>query len=155
MNYKRLTISLLLPQLAGLFGVIFTSTAIPTWYATLEKPIFSPPNWIFGPMWTLLYVLMGVSVYLIWQQCGKKKGVENRLYLFWTHLVFNAFWSVIFFGLKNIALALVCILIIWGMIAWMMASFWKIDKRASLLLIPYFLWVSFASALNVSILVLN
>ena len=155
MNYKRLIVSLLLPQLAGLFGAIFTTTAIPTWYAALEKPVFNPPNWIFGPVWTLLYILMGISVYLVWQQCGKRKGVENSLYLFWVHLIFNAFWSVIFFGLKDLALALVIILAIWAMILWMMIRFWRIDKRAALLLTPYLLWVSFATVLNYSILVLN
>lgn len=155
MNYKRLLISLISPQLAGLFGVLFTSSAIPTWYITLEKPFFSPPNWLFGPVWTLLYFLMGMSVYLIWQQLEKNKAAVNALYLFWVHLVFNALWSVIFFGLKDIALALVVILIIWVMILWMMTRFWKIDKRASLLLTPYFFWVSFASVLNVAILVLN
>jgi len=157
LNYKRLLISLLTPQLAGLFGVLFTSSAIPNWYAGLEKPIFSPPNWIFGPTWTLLYFLMGLSVYLIWQKLEKDKSkkVKKSLYIFWVHLVFNALWSVIFFGLKDVGLALVFIFIIWAMILWMMIRFWKIDKRASLVLIPYFLWVSFASALNLFILILN
>ncbi len=157
LNYKRLVISLITPQLAGLFGVLFTSSAIPTWYETLNKPIFSPPNWLFGPVWTTLYLLMGISVYLIWQQLEKDKDrfVERSLYIFWIHLVFNALWSVIFFGLKDVGMAFVFIAIIWAMILWMIIRFWNLDKRSSLLLTPYFLWVSFASVLNFSILILN
>lgn len=157
LNYKRLVISLITPQLAGLFGVLFTSSAIPTWYETLNKPIFSPPNWLFGPVWTTLYLLMGISVYLIWQQLEKDKDrfVERSLCIFWIHLVFNALWSVIFFGLKDVGMAFVFIAIIWAMILWMIIRFWNLDKRSSLLLTPYFLWVSFASVLNFSILILN
>ncbi len=149
MNYKRLIISLVLPQLAGLAGSLFTAPAISTWYAFLEKPSFGPPNWIFGPVWVLLYILMGISVYLIWQKDRK------AVYLFWIHLFFNATWSIVFFGLKNPGLAFLNIIIIWIFIIVLIIKFWKIRKLSSVLLIPYLLWVSFASLLNYFIWQLN
>lgn len=155
MNYKRLLISLLFPQLAGWFGIPFTSSAIPTWYATLEKPFFNPPNWIFGPVWTLLYLMMGISIYLIWQKIDHNKNASRAITVFWIHLVFNASWSVVFFGLKNMALALLNIVILWVMILVLIFQFWKIDKRASYLLFPYLAWVSFATALNYALWMLN
>ncbi|MFH1325934.1 MAG: TspO/MBR family protein [Candidatus Falkowbacteria bacterium] len=155
MNYKRLIISLILPQLAGLVGSLFTTPAIPTWYAGLAKPEFSPPNWIFGPVWFLLYILMGVSIYLIWQKIEKNKKAKQAMLLFWIHLFFNAVWSIIFFGLQNPGLAFVNIIIIWLLIIILMIKFWKISKLAAYLLIPYLLWVSFASALNYFIWYLN
>ena len=155
MNYKRLIISLALPQLAGLVGSFFTSPAIPTWYASLERPSFSPPNWVFGPVWVTLYLLMGISIYLIWNKLESNKKAKNFFWLFWIHLVFNATWSIAFFGLQNPGLALINIAVIWVLIVALVIGFWKIDKRASYLLLPYFLWVSFASVLNYFIWVLN
>jgi len=155
MNYKRLIISLALPQLAGLIGSIFTTSAIPAWYATLQKPSFSPPNWIFGPVWIILYILMGISVYLIWQKAAEKKKVKKALWLFWIHLFFNVAWSIIFFGLQNPMLAFLNIIIIWFLIIVLMIKFWKVDKWATYLLIPYLFWVSFASVLNYFIWYLN
>ena len=149
MNYRHFIISLALPQIAGLIGSFFTISAIPTWYAVLEKPGFSPPNWIFGPVWILLYILMGVSVYLIWQKD------KSATWLFWIHLFFNAIWSIIFFGLQNPGLALVNIIIIWLLIIVLIIKFWKINKWASYLLFPYLFWVSFASLLNYYIWYLN
>jgi translocator protein len=148
MNYKRLIISLAFPQLAGIVGSLFTISTIPTWYATLEMPSFSPPNWLFGPVWILLYILMGISVYLIWQK-------KCRTLLFWVHLFFNALWSIIFFGLQNPGLAFVNIIIIWLLIVVLMVQFWKVRKLSTYLLIPYLLWVSFASVLNYFIWYLN
>ena len=149
MNYKRLIISLALPQLAGIIGSFFTISAIPVWYATLEKPSFSPPNWIFGPVWILLYILMGISIYLIWQ----KDRSSTRL--FWIHLFFNAIWSIIFFGFQNPGLAFINIIIIWLLIVILMIKFWRINQWSTYLLIPYLLWVSFASILNYFIWYLN
>jgi len=155
MNYKRLIISLALPQLAGIIGSFFTTPAISTWYATLQRPSFSPPNWIFGPVWIILYILMGISVYLIWQQIEKNKTAKGALWLFWVHLVFNASWSIIFFGLQNPGLAFINIIIIWLLIIALMIKFWKINRWATYLLIPYLLWVGFASVLNYFIWYLN
>jgi len=155
MNYKRLLISLILPQLAGVVGSFFTVSAIPTWYAGLIKPDFSPPNWLFAPVWVILYLMMGVAVYLIWQQLDKVKTAKNFLAVFWIHLFFNATWSIIFFGLQNPGIAFVNIIIIWLFILALLIKGWVIDKRAAYLLIPYFLWVSFASVLNYFIWYLN
>jgi translocator protein len=155
MNYKRLAISLILPQLAGFIGSFFTVSAIPNWYATLQKPSFSPPNWLFGPTWILLYCLMGVSVYLVWQKIEEDKKAKKAVWLFWIHLVFNAIWSIVFFGLQNPSLAFANLFIIWILIIALMIIFWKINKNSTYLLIPYLLWVSFAGILNFFIWRLN
>lgn len=149
----RLILSLLLPQLSGIIGSVFTIPAIPTWYATLSKPSFSPPNWLFGPVWLSLYLMMGVSVYLNWIK--KTKQAKANVRLFFIHLFFNAIWSPIFFGAKNLFLALIIIVIIWVMIVLMIFRFWKVNKLSSVLLILYLLWVSFASLLNFYIWKLN
>lgn len=164
MNYKKLVISILAPLLAGFLGSFFTSPAIDGWYSMLEKPVFNPPNWIFGPVWTTLYILMGISVYLIWRTVEKKKPLFGRkqqkqvklaVSLFWIHLIFNATWSIIFFGLESPAFAFVNIVIIWAFILVLMIKFWPINRWSTILLAPYFLWVSFASVLNASIWYLN
>lgn len=155
MKCKRLVISLALPQLAGLIGSAFTISAIPTRYADLEKPGFSPPSWLFGPVWVLLYILMGISIYLIWQKTEENKKAKGAIFLFWFHLIFNASWSIIFFGFQNPGLAFVNIIIIWLLIIILMIKFWKINKWSAYLLIPYLLWVSFAGALNYFIWRLN
>jgi tryptophan-rich sensory protein len=154
-NPRLLFVSILLPQLAGLVGSLATSPAIPSWYALLEKPSFNPPNWIFGPVWITLYTLMGISLYLIWVKGFSKKEINFPVKLFIFHLVLNSFWSVIFFGFKDLGLGLFVIISLWLVIAYLIKTFWKIDKRASYLLIPYLLWVSFASILNYFIWTLN
>jgi len=153
MNYKKLIISLTVPQFAGLLGSFFTSSAISVWYANLLKPSFNPPNWIFGPVWISLYILMGISVYLVWNSNNKKS--KMALNLFWIHLVFNSSWSIIFFGLKNTGFAFLNIIILLIFIFVLILKFWKIDRLASYLLIPYILWVGFASVLNYFIWTLN
>jgi len=155
MNYKRLIISLLIPQLAGIIGSIFTVSSIREWYSLLEKPSFNPPNWIFGPAWTILYLLMGISIYLVWQRVKENKNNKKVMFIFWIHLFLNTIWSIIFFGFQNVGLAFINIVVIWFFIVLLMILFWKIDRRATYLLIPYLLWVSFASILNLSILLLN
>jgi tryptophan-rich sensory protein len=147
-NIPLLILSVGLCLGAGILGSFFTISAIPEWYSTLNKPFFSPPNWIFAPVWTVLYILMGVSLYLVWL----KKKVPT---VFWIQLILNAAWSVIFFGLKNPGLAMVNILALWIAIFLTIKSFYKISITASNLLIPYLLWVSFASILNLSIVLLN
>ncbi len=132
---------------AGGVGSIFTTSAIPTWYATLIKPSFSPPNWIFAPVWTILYILMGISAYLI-----RKSSV---LRLFWIHLVVNVLWSYLFFGLRNPLYGLICILLLWGLIVAIIYRFYRIDKLAAWLLYPYLAWVTFAAFLNYNIWILN
>ena len=133
---------------AGIIGSFFTFSAIPTWYQTLNKPFFSPPNSIFGPVWTFLYILMGCSLYLVWL----KKEVPA---VFWVQFILNAVWSIIFFGMKNPTLAFVDIIALWIAIILTIKSFAKIDKLASFLLYPYLAWVSFATVLNLGIWLLN
>ncbi|MDO8341365.1 MAG: TspO/MBR family protein [Candidatus Woesebacteria bacterium] len=147
-SISKLLISIIISQLAGLVGTFFTFSAIPTWYITLNKPIFNPPNYIFGPVWTILYTLIGISLYKIWIKKGSLK-------LFWVHLFLNTIWSPIFFGAKNLGVAFVVIILMWISLIFLIKNFYKIDKSASYLLIPYLLWISFASFLNFSILILN
>jgi len=147
--------------LAAFLGNFFTVSSIPTWYASLNKPSFSPPNWLFGPAWTVLYVLMAVSAFLIWSSYAKatdgqaKKEIKTALTFYFIQLVFNALWSVIFFGLKNPAWAFFEILILWILILIITLKFYKIRKVAGFLFIPYILWVSFATILNFAVWQLN
>ncbi len=149
-DFRKLIPSILLCQTAGIIGALFTTPAIPSWYQTLNKPSFSPPNWLFGPAWLTLYTLMGITFSIIWQ---KKNRPAIKLFLI--HLFFNALWSILFFGLKNPLLGLVDILILWCLIVLMIVRFYKINKTASFLLLPYLLWVSFATVLNFFIFKLN
>lgn len=147
-NIPKLFLSIGFCLGAGILGSFFTVSSIPTWYQTLNKPIFSPPNWIFGPVWTILYILMGISLYLIW----KKKKVPT---VFWVQLILNALWSIIFFGMRNPMLALVDIVALWIAIVLTIKASSKINKLASFLLIPYLFWVTFATLLNLFITILN
>ncbi len=133
---------------AGVLGSFFTINSIPTWYQTLNKPFFFPPNWIFGPVWTILYILMGYSLYLVW--------VKNKVpVIFWIQLILNAVWSIIFFGFKNPTLALIDIIALWVTIILTIKVFAKINKLSAYLLYPYLAWVLFASILNLAIVLLN
>jgi translocator protein len=152
-NIPKLLISVGICLGVGILGSFFTVSSIPTWYVTLNKPFFSPPNWIFGPVWTILYILMGVSLYLVWN--SKVKHQQKALKLFLVQLALNALWSIIFFGMKNPTLALVNIVALWITIFFTIKTFRPISKLAANLLIPYILWVSFAFLLNLMIVILN
>jgi benzodiazapine receptor len=154
---KALTIaaSIAIAESAGIIGSIFTASAIPQWYATLAKPALNPPSWIFGPVWTTLYALMGIAAFLVWQKGISRADVKKALSVFGFQLVLNASWSIVFFGLQSPAWALVNIIAMWLAIVWTMILFYKISKPAMWLLVPYILWVSFASYLNYSIWMLN
>lgn len=154
-NTIALIVSIALAQAAGLMGSLFTMNAIPTWYATLVRPSIAPPNWVFGPVWTLLYTLMGIAAFLIWKQYKTHPRAKQALTLYGAHLIVNTAWSIVFFGQQNIGLALIVILILLAMIVWMMRLFIRIDARAMYLLIPYLAWVSFATALNYQFWKLN
>jgi translocator protein len=150
----KLIISLLLPFLAGAVGSLATFSAIPTWYAGLIKPAWNPPNFLFGPVWTILYIMMGISYYLvITQKFTKKVLAATRIYYF--QLIFNTLWSVVFFGYKNPFLGLFVITVLWASIALTIIDFYRVKKVAAYLLVPYILWVSFASFLNLTIFLLN
>lgn len=154
-NWKRLVVSLAVCQGAGLVGSIFTFQTVSWWYPTLQKPAFTPPSWLFGPVWTILFVLMGLALYRIWNKGLKKKGVVDGLALFAVGLALNVVWSYLFFGLRNPFLGLVEVVVLWGAILLTIIKFLKIDRLAGYLLIPYLLWVSFASILNLAIVLLN
>jgi len=154
-NTLKFFVSILICLLAGGLGTIFTISSIPTWYAHLNKPFFSPPNYLFAPVWTTLYILMGISLYLIWKKGIKTKKIREAIYIFGIQLVLNAIWSPIFFGAKNIFLALAVIILMWIYILKTIVSFSKINKLVSYLLYPYIAWVSFATILNFSVWILN
>ncbi|CAN5307395.1 tryptophan-rich sensory protein [soil metagenome] len=151
----KLTISILACLILGGLSGISTTSAITGWYTTLIKPAFNPPNWIFGPAWTLLYILMGISFALIWNKGWEKKEVKNALGIFIIQLVLNLIWSVLFFAMQNPAIAFIDIIILWMLIFLTIKKFFPINKIAAYLLIPYLLWVSFATLLNASIWYLN
>jgi len=148
-----LIICLLIPLTAGFIGSASTVKNIPTWYANLNKPFFSPPNWIFAPVWTILYIMMGTSLFLILLR--QKTYFTHPIKVFLLHLIVNSFWSIAFFGMKNPGFGFFVIIVLWGIIYYLIKLFSKIDKRASNLLLPYLAWVSFASVLNLSIWILN
>jgi len=150
-----IVISVLICELIGISGAFFTMPSIPTWYKTLNKPFFSPPNWLFGPVWTILYLMMGISAYLIWEKGLKNKKVKEALLFFAVQLILNFSWSLIFFGLQLPFSAFINIITLWLAILVTILRFNKISKTAGYLLIPYLLWVSFASVLNLAIVILN
>jgi benzodiazapine receptor len=154
-TFLKLAVAIVGTQLAGIIGSLFTFSAIPTWYATLTKPALNPPSWVFGPVWTTLYLLMGVSAFLVWQKGWARKDVKIALSVYVLQLVLNALWSIVFFGMQNPGLALVNIVLLFASIVWTMVLFFKISRPAMYLLIPYILWVSFASYLNYAIYALN
>ena len=136
---------------AATFGAIF---APGEWYAQLRKPSWNPPSWLFGPVWTALYTMMAISAWLVWRRGGFAANARS-LGLFAVQLVFNALWSWLFFGLKNPALALIDIVLLWVAIAATLAAFYRVHRVAGWLLVPYLAWVSFATVLNATLWLLN
>jgi tryptophan-rich sensory protein len=149
-----LLISILVVFSAAFIGSLFTTSSIATWYAFINKPSFSPPNWLFAPAWSLLYILMGIAAFLIWQKRDNPK-VKQALRFYGIQLVLNALWSIIFFGMHNPGLAFLEIIFLWLFILITLIKFYKINKTAGLLFVPYILWVSFASILNFAVWTLN
>ena len=149
----KLIISLILPFLASAIGSLFTSTSVSTWYVDLVKPSFNPPSWVFGPVWTILFLLMGISLYLVWVE--KSKNKKPAFVAFGIQLFLNALWSALFFGLQKPLVAFIEIIFLWTAILITIISFYRINKNAAYLLIPYILWVSFAAVLNLFLHILN
>lgn len=141
--------------LAGVVGGLFTSPAIPGWYAALNKPAFTPPNWVFAPAWTTLYVLMGLAAFLVWDKGWRRPVVKPALGVFAAQLVLNFLWSVLFFGARSPAAGLVDIVALWLAIGASIVLFARVSKAAAALMVPYLAWVTFATALNVAIVALN
>lgn len=174
----KLIISILICQGAGLIGSIFTAPAIPGWYAGLAKPGFTPPDWIFMPIWIMIFLLMGVSLYLVWEKKWAIKSLptdskekywnpiskklwqgswkeENVIVIFGLQLGLNILWSIVFFGLRAPDIAFAVILMLFFAILYTIVNFYRISKTAAFLLLPYILWVSFAAVLNLFIVKLN
>ncbi len=150
-NIVKFIISITIPLLAGFIGSYFTMPAISGWYSELVKPDLNPPNWIFAPVWTTLYILMGTSFFLIWQK--GKHYLETSV--FSAQIILNTTWSIFFFGFQRLDVAFINIVLLWLMIVLTMILFFRISKIAMYLLIPYILWVSFAGYLNFTIWILN
>jgi tryptophan-rich sensory protein len=139
--------------LAGAIGSWATFPQVRNWFPLLQKPAWNPPSWLFAPVWTTLYVLMGVAIWRAWRAGGP--AAPRLVQGYFVQLLFNALWSVLFFGLKQPAWALVDILVLWGLLVWLQAGLWRRDRLAGALWLPYVLWVSFATALNAAIVRLN
>ena len=151
----KLFISILIPLLVGAISGFFTSSGVNGWFALANKPWFNPPNWIFAPVWTTLYVLMGIALFLVWKADADKSIKQTAIILFTLQLALNFFWSIIFFKLQQPGWAFVEIILMWLMILLTILWFGKINATAAWLLVPYICWVSFASVLNYSIWKLN
>jgi translocator protein len=154
-NIIKLVICVVACMAAGGIGSLFTIKSIPNWYPGLKKPKYTPPDQVFGPVWTTLYIMMAISVFIIWQKGLTADGVTLAFVLFWVQLVFNALWSIIFFGIKSKGGGVVIIVVLWFLIlATIIASF-QVSAWAGILLFPYLLWVSVATYLNAGIWRLN
>lgn len=154
-NKYKLPVSIAICLFIGFLSGISTSDNISGWYSTLEKPSFNPPNWIFGPVWTFLYILMGISLGKIWSSDISDKQKNKALFVFGTQLVVNGMWSIFFFGMQNPLLAFIDIIILIILIIYTIKLFKPINRMSSWLLYPYLAWVSFATILNLSIILLN
>ena len=140
---------------AGGIAALATTRATPTWYQTLKKPSFDPPEWLFGPAWTLLYLLMAVAAWLVWKQGIGAPGVKLALAVFLVQLILNALWSVFFFGLRSPLAGLVDIVVLWLAILATIVLFFRVSVPAGVLLLPYIVWVTFAAVLNAAVFHLN
>jgi len=148
-------VAIVVCELAGIIGSLFTTPSIPGWYAGLVKPSFNPPAWVFAPVWTTLYAMMGLAAWLVYEKGLKRPEVKKALAVFAVQLVLNTLWSIVFFGAHQLLGAVIVIVLLWATILWAILLFLKISKAAAWLLVPYILWVSFATVLTVTIYVLN
>lgn len=142
-------------QGVGILGALFTAPSIPNWYASLQRPSFTPASWLFAPAWITLYILMGIAVFLVFRQGWEKPAIRFAVYLFGAQLVLNALWTPLFFGLHWLLIAFIEITLLWILIFLTMQRFWRLSRAAGILMVPYLLWVTFASALNLSFWLLN
>ncbi len=151
----RISIAVFICILIGFLGSVATQTSINTWYQTLNKPFFTPPNWIFAPVWTILYIMMGIAAGIVWSRGFYHKWVKVALYHFGFQLLLNAAWSIFFFGLQNPLIALLDIIALFILLLFTIKWFKVVNTTAAYLLIPYAIWVAFATALNFGIWQLN
>lgn len=154
-NWVKLITAVGVSEGAGIIGSVFTASNVNTWYNTLQRPNLSPPNWVFAPVWTTLYALMGIAAFLVWCKGLDRRDVKIALTVFLVQLALNVLWSLLFFGLKSPGIAFVEIIILWFAIVANIIVFARVSKPAAWLLVPYILWVSFATYLNFEIFRLN
>jgi tryptophan-rich sensory protein len=154
-RFDKLIASIVICQAAGSIGSIFTAPSIPTWYASLVKPLWTPPNWLFAPVWITLFLLMGIALYIVWDKGLEKKETRIAVSVFGVQLVLNALWSIIFFGLQMPFYAFIEIIILWIAILVTIIKFYQISRPAAAVLLPYIIWVTIASALNYYVWILN
>lgn len=154
-NISKLTVAVGLSEMGGIIGSIFTASTIQTWYVNLVKPSISPPNWVFGPIWTILYAFMGIAAFIVWKKGLHRNDVRIALCIFIVQLVLNVLWSVIFFGYQNPGGAFIEIIFLWLAVLVTTILFFNISKLSAWFLIPYIAWVSFAVYLNYLIWMLN
>ncbi|WP_281773925.1 MULTISPECIES: TspO/MBR family protein [Methanobacterium] len=151
----RLIASILIVFFSGAVGSLATFPEITTWYAALAKPAWTPPNEWFGPIWTTLYILIGIALFLVWRQGWDRRDVRFAIGIFAVQLVLNILWSLVFFGLHSILGGFIVIFLLWIAILANMVAFYVLSKPAGLLFVPYIIWVSIASYLNYSVMLLN
>ena len=154
-NVIKLIVAVTVPLAVGGLSGFATARGVDAWYPTLVKPSFNPPAWVFGPTWTVLYILMGVALFLVWQQGLNTQGVRLALFVFGVQLMLNALWSIIFFRMQSPGWAFAEIILLWIAIIATLWAFWRVMPAAGWLLVPYLAWVSFAAVLNGSIWFLN
>jgi len=154
-TYLRIGISVAVCMLIGTLSGFATQSSVNTWYPDLAKPAFTPPNWLFAPVWTMLYIMMGIAAGLVWARGLHHSWVKTAIYYFGFQLLVNASWSLVFFGLQNPQVALGVIVVLLVLIALTIRSFRVVSKPAAWLMVPYLLWVLFASLLNLRIVQLN
>lgn len=154
-DFIKLLISIVICLIAGALGSFFTAPAIPTWYSTLIKLPIAPPNWVFFPVWTALFIMMGISLFLVWQKGFQNQHVKTALLIFAAQIILNVLWSAMFFGLRSPIAGLIEISILWIFILVMILKFMRISRVSGLLLIPYIVWVTFAAIINFFIWRLN
>lgn len=155
--WLSLGIAIVVCEVVGASGAIFTSVGLETWYPSLAKPTIAPPNWVFAPVWTTLFALMGIAVWLVWKRAEGRQGDTARIAIgvFAIHFVVNIGWSAAFFGFQSILIGLVVIAGLWFAILLTIILFDRVDRRAAVLLVPYLLWVTFAGYLNYAFWTLN
>jgi benzodiazapine receptor len=154
-DLPKLLLCIIACQGAGILGSVFTNMSVSTWYPTLTKPWFTPPNGVIPAVWTLLFTLMGLSLFLVWRESSAHSEAKRAIYVFAAQLVVNILWSAAFFGLRSPLAGLILIALLWIMIMLTIIKFWRVSREASVLLVPYILWVSFAAYLNYTLMTLN
>lgn len=150
-----LAVALAIPLIVGALGGLATASSLESWYPSLAKPSWTPPSWVFGPAWTVLYLLMGLAAWRVWRLGPADPAVRGALGLFALQLVFNLAWSVLFFGFQRIDLALMEVVVLLALILVTALRFGRLDRISGWLLAPYFLWTTFATTLNASVWWLN